>query len=196
LTQWAANADNLYEPIPAKDCRWNVSFVGTAYGNRKKWMAALNDKGIHVNCFGYGWEKGAVPANTIPEIVRNSVISLNFGDSNWMLKGLWPYRSRQIKARVFEVPGYGGFLLTENAENLENFYRLGKEIALFSSIDDLVNKIKYLLANPVDRDEIAWAGHAKARQSHTYDHRFSDLLALCQEKISRRSKAPDQFVVN
>ena len=42
----------------------------------------------------------------IPEIMRQSVISLNFSNSR---------QGRQIKARTFEVPGAGGFLMTETA---------------------------------------------------------------------------------
>lgn len=34
LTQWGANADHLQQPIPASACRWDVSFIGMAYGNR------------------------------------------------------------------------------------------------------------------------------------------------------------------
>lgn len=188
LTQWASNAQNLNEPVPTKECRWDVSFVGTAYGNRTKWVSKLKDRGIHVNCFGYGWENGTVPADYIPEIISKSVISLNFGDSNWMLNGLLPYRSRQIKARVFEVPGYGGFLMTESAEHLENFYEPGREIVMFSTVDDLVKKIKYFLTHPEHRDKIARMGHAKTCQTHTYDHRFKDLLALVHEMRTNRSK--------
>jgi spore maturation protein CgeB len=186
LTQWAANAEKLYEPLPASKCRWDVSFVGTAYGNRRKWVSVLSDRGIHVSCFGHGWKNGPVDADAIPEIVRRSRISLNFGDSGWMLSGLIPYRSRQIKARVFEVPGYGGFLMTENANNLENFYRPGKEIVLFEDIDSLEKNIRFFLKHPEQRDQIARAGHTRTRQEHTYDRRFETLLHRVHEIQTER----------
>ena len=176
LTQWGANAENLQEPIPASRCRWDVSFIGTAYGNRTKWISALRKRGIQVNCYGYGWKNGPVDAGSIPDIIRHSVISLNFGDSNWMIKGIIPYRSRQIKARVFEVPGNGGFLMTEPAENIGNYYLPGKEIVIFENVDDLAEKIRYFLAHPRQRDEIAMAGFIKTRDTHTYDLRFKRLL--------------------
>ena len=181
LTQWAANADKLYEPLPASKCRWDVTFIGTAYGNRRKWISALLDRGIRVSCFGHGWENGPVASETIPEIVRHSRISLNFGDSGWALKGLMPYKSRQIKARVFEVPGYGGFLMTENANHLQTFYQPGKEIVLFYDIDTLEKNIRYFLKHPEQRDKIAWAGHIKTRKAHTYDQRFDILLELVRK---------------
>lgn len=181
LTQWAADADRLADPLPARQCRYEVSFVGTAYGNRPKWIAELEKRGIDVACFGHGWQNGPVPAADIPGIIRESVISLNFGDSGLVLHGLVPRRSRQIKARVFEVPGAGGFLLTENAERLENFYIPGKEIAVFNGIDDLAGKINHFLAHPEERDEIARAGHRRTSVEHTYDLRFKDLLKRATE---------------
>ena len=181
LTQWAADAGRLAEPLPARQCRHEVSFVGTAYGNRPKWIAELKKRGIDVMCFGHGWPNGPVAAAEIPGIIRESVISLNFRDSGLVLHGFVPRRSRQIKARVFEVPGAGGFLMTENAERLESFYTLDKEIVVFDGIDDLAGKIRHFLAHPDERDEVARAGHRRTSAEHTYDLRFKDLLDRATE---------------
>ena len=187
LTQWAANAATLAPPLPAARCRWTVSFVGMAYGNRPKWVAALRDRRIDVACFGYGWPNGPVAAEKIPEIVRHSVISLNFGDSDWVMKGIRPQRNRQIKARVFEVPGYGGFLMTENANHLERFFNPGEEIVLFDDIDDLAGKIRYFLDHPESRDAIARAGHDRTVREHTYEKRFKHLFDMAEKAKSERS---------
>lgn len=176
LTQWAANAEKLQEPLPAGQCRYPVSFVGSAYGNRPRWIAELGKRGIEVACFGHGWSNGPVSAVDVPRIIRESAISLNFGDSGIVMDGLIPRRSRQIKARIFEVPGAGGFLVTENADHLGNFYIPGKEIAVFDGIDDLTATIRHFLSHSGERDRIATVGHARTRAEHTYDLRFKNLL--------------------
>jgi spore maturation protein CgeB len=176
LSQWAADAEKLQEPLPSDQCRYPVSFVGSAYGNRPRWIAELKKRGIEVACFGYGWPNGPVLAADVPRIIRESVISLNFGDSGIILDGFVPRRSRQIKARIFEVPGAGGFLMTEKSNNLDSFYTPGNEIVVFDGIDDLVDKIKYFLTHPGERDSIARAGYARTRDEHTYDLRFKKLL--------------------
>lgn len=176
LTQWAADAEKLLQPLPSDQCRYPVSFVGSAYGNRPRWIAKLKKRGIEVACFGHGWPNGPVSAADVPWIIRESAISLNFGDSGIVLNGFVPHHSRQIKARIFEVPGAGGFLMTEKADNLDSFYIPQKEIAVFDGIDDLVEKIKYFLAHPGERDSIAEAGYVRARDEHTYDLRFKDLF--------------------
>lgn len=181
LTQWAANSANLAEPLPAALCRYPVSFIGTAYGNRPQWISALDERGIKVECFGHGWKNGPVPAEEIPRIMRNSIISLNFGDSGMVLRGIVPQRSRQIKARIFEVPGAGGFLMTEYAEGLESFYRIDEEITVFAGVSDLAAKIAYFAENPEERDRVAMAGYRRTRDEHTYEMRFTKLLAKAME---------------
>ncbi|MBU4186250.1 MAG: glycosyltransferase [Proteobacteria bacterium] len=167
LTQWAANSQTLHPPLKASECTYPVSFVGAAHGNRKQRIKALMQKGIQVACFGHGWPSGSVPASDISNIMRQSVISLNFANS----KG-----ANQIKARTFEVPGAGGFLLTESAPRLDRFYCIGKEIDTFNDIDELAEKIQFYLNRPSVRDSMAEAAFARTRAEHTYEHRLQALL--------------------
>lgn len=81
-------------------------------------------------------------------------------------------RRRQIKGRNFEVPGAGGFLLTEAADNLDEYYVDGKEIVVFRDMTDLIEKAKYYLAHERERAKIAEAGYQRTLREHTYEKRF------------------------
>lgn len=176
LTQWAANDAMLAVPLSAHECGRKVSFIGAAYGNRRRWVEDLKAAGIEVECFGHGWPNGPVASAEVPRIIRDSVISLNFADSGIHWRGAVPYRSRQIKARVFEVPGAGGFLLTQTADHLDRYYRLGEEIVAFDSADQLIERVRHFLAHPQERDRIAIAGHERTRREHSYSRRLESLL--------------------
>lgn len=191
LTQWAASGSRTHEPLPAGQCRHAVSFVGSAYGNRMEWVERLARHDIAVECFGQGWPSGPVAAEQIPTIYRESVVSLNFGDSGLQWRGLRAYRSRQIKARVFEVPAAGGCLLTETADHLGDYYRTGTEIEIFAGEEELVSRIRALLDNPEKRDAMAWAGYRRTMAEHLYEARFVALLEKCRAK--RRAHAPMDF---
>ncbi len=82
----------------------------------------------------------------------------------------------QIKGRNFEVPGCGGFLLTGPAENLEDYYASGDEIAVFERPADLVEQIRFYLDNEARRSAVAEAGYRRTLQEHTYVHRFSGIF--------------------
>lgn len=168
LTQWGVNSDLLKEPLPANLCRYQVSFVGAAHGERKNKIDELARQGIDVVCFGYGWPNGSIDAKDIPKIVRESIISLNFANAN---KG-----PNQIKARTYEVPGAGGFLMTEYAQDLEKSYHPDKEIVVFTSMENLVAKVKYFLANPEERNQIALNGFLRTKQEHTYEKRLQEIV--------------------
>jgi len=168
LTQWAARSNQLVPPLLSHECRYPVSFIGEAHGNRQQRIQYLLDQGIPVACFGHGWPHGPVSADDVPRIMRNSVISLNFANSRG--------RQNQIKARTFEVPGAGGFLLTESAPYLDNWYIPDQEIVVFQSDQDLVQKIKYYLSHPAIRDRIAAAGFERTHNDHTYEKRLQLVL--------------------
>jgi len=82
----------------------------------------------------------------------------------------------QIKGRDFEVPGCGGFLLTGGAEDFQEYFRPGKEVVCYSTLGDLIEKVRYYLAHEEERKAIAEAGAARVRREHTYVHRFSDIF--------------------
>ena len=182
LTQWAANSNNLRKPLRGAECKYPVSFVGSAYGKRGKWIEELRKRGIDVECFGHGWRNGPINAGKIPEIMRNSVISLNFSSSYRYLERIRRLQKNQIKARVFEVPGNGGFLLTENADGIEQYYVPDREIVIFKGVDECAEKINYYLNNQAERNLIALAGYERTKKDHTYDQRLAEVIKFTIEQ--------------
>jgi spore maturation protein CgeB len=190
LSQWAASAATFAGPCSSQACRYDVSFVGSMYGYRAEWIAALRASGIAVACFGHGTDNGVVGAAEIPEIYRTSRVSLNFSGAGQNPSGVRRLDQRQVKARTFEVPGAGGFLLTEAAPGLERYFAVDREIATFETPDELVAKTRYFLGHPGERDAIACAGHARTIAEHTYEHRFLEILERLQPLQAKRGVQP------
>jgi spore maturation protein CgeB len=190
LSQWAASAADTAEPCPSRSCRYDVCFVGSMYGYRANWIDALRASGTTVSCFGHGTENGVINATEIPEIYRMSRISLNFSGAGQNPGGARGVDRRQLKARTFEVPGAGGFLLTEGAPGLEHCFLIGREVATFESPGELVEKVRYYLDHPIERDTIACAGHARTIAEHTYEQRISAILQRLRPLQANRSHQP------
>ncbi len=190
VSQWAACGTKLTHPIQFADCCYDVSFLGAKYGNRPAWIAELAKRGIKVDCFGRGWDGGVVTADDIGQIFQRSRISLNFSDSGLQLIDGRITRSRQIKARTFEVPGAGGVLLTEPADGLDQYFDLKSEIGTFSSADELAGKIHHLLSNPAERDAMAARSHDRVVRDHTYQARVPKLLE--RARLSAKSSRSEQ----
>ncbi len=80
-----------------------------------------------------------------------------------------------MNARTFEIPGSGGFQLGQFALEIEDYLIPGKEIVLFSNIDELKRQIIYYLNNDSERKLICENGYKKVR-SCTYENRFREIL--------------------
>jgi spore maturation protein CgeB len=184
LSQWAADNATLMPPKPACQCRYPVVFVGAAHGDRKDKIRQLEKKGVAVQTFGYGWKSGPVPGELIPRIINNARIALNFSNSR---------RGEQLKARTFEVPGAGGFLMTEAVDGVNKYFQPGREIEVVLSIQEMADKIQYYLQHPDARDFIAKKGFERTENEHLYLHRFEKILeslSFMSEKNYRQYSGP------
>ena len=72
----------------------------------------------------------------------------------------------------------GGLYLTEYHNELEECYELGKEIVTYTDFEDLVTKLRYLLSNPKEAEEIRQKGTQRARSEHTWEMRFEKIFYL------------------
>lgn len=183
-TQWACNHFS-YRPVELP-LRYDVSFVGQPHGNRRETIEALRASGIRVDVWGFGWERGRLSQDEMVRIFGQSRINLNLANASTTASGRWrrhipsgrPRLVQQIKGRNFEVPGCGGFLLTEMAENLDYYYTPGQEVGVFSGLDDLVRAVHHYLREDAQRRRIARAGYERTLAEHTYEKRFRDIFRI------------------
>ncbi len=83
---------------------------------------------------------------------------------------------RQVRLRDFEVPMSGGFYMVEYMEELEEFFRIGKEIVCYTTPEDLAEKIKYYLCHEAAREQIRRAGYERCLRDHTWQKRFQQVF--------------------
>lgn len=170
----------IHRPYEEEEKVFDVSFVGQCYENRPAVIAALRDAGIRVEAFGPGWSSGPLPTGEMVRTYSRSRINLGFG-------GVAGHKDTfHLKGRDFEVPMSGGLYLTEHCDELERFFEIGKEIVTYRGIEDLVSKLRWLLANPGEADAIRQAGRRRALSEHTWEMRFEKVFGLLGVTLSRR----------
>ena len=82
--------------------------------------------------------------------------------------------------RTFEVPACGGFMLHERTPELLEFYDEGKEVACFTSVEELVSKVRYYLTHEEERQAIARAGYLRCVPAYSYANRTKKILSYLQ----------------
>lgn len=186
-SQWASlESDVEYKNVKYK---FDVSFVGSVSPFRKWFVKELAKRGIKVDCFGSGWDNGKVSYEEMENIFATSKINLNISNSTQydiryllanprnILNTLRSTKNKsQTKARIFEIPGQGGFELTEYVPSLEDYLNIGKEIACYRDIDEAELLINYYLTHEEERESIKIAGVQKARDEHTFKSRIIEFM--------------------
>lgn len=186
LSQWACNRYAYSRVSP--DIEHEVTFVGQPHGNREEIIARLAAAGHDVECWGFGWPAGKLDHEGMVRVFATSRVNLNLSNSSsppntlrvrvgrMLGRGPKGPQPAQIKGRNFEVPGCGGFLLTENVPYLDRYFEPGREVAVYDGPDELVEQVGYWLAHDDERAAVAEAGYRRVLAEHTYDHRFEAIF--------------------
>ena len=174
-SQYACN-HFLYQKLDLP-LKYDVTFIGQPHDNRREIIQSIHDSGIKVQVWGSGWESGRLSQEEMIRVFNQSRINLNLSKASTPNRGAQDDKNpEQIKGRSFEIPGCGGFQLSGSAENLDNYYEVGKEVVCFEEVDDLIEKIYYYLSNEDERAAIAQAGYKRTLRDHTYVHRFTNIF--------------------
>jgi len=86
--------------------------------------------------------------------------------------------------RLFEVTGVGSCLVTDWKKNLNDLFEIDKEVVAFKSADECVEKVKWLLNNPKEREAIAKAGQQRVLKDHTLESRVRLLDEIIRKELS------------
>ena len=88
-----------------------------------------------------------------------------------------PIRSG-LPQRIFDIMGAGGFLLTNYQPELTEYFEIGKEVAVYESQQDLLEKIAYYLEHEDERVEIAANGRRAIEKNHQYAQRLQMMFEV------------------
>lgn len=80
-----------------------------------------------------------------------------------------------LVARVFELLGMGRLAVVNRVPDLHRFFQDGRDLVVFDSLEEAVEKILYYHRHPDEGDVIAWRGHQEV-QAHTWDARVEQIL--------------------
>lgn len=174
---------DLFHPVPvmpAGRARFtaDVCFAGTWERPREEILTQIADFDLSV--WGNMWEK--VPAysplrkNLKFTAVYGEELSKIFGCSKIILNFIRAQNGDANNFRTFEVPGFGGFLLTTRTAEQCELFKEDQEIVCYSDVDELRDKIGYYLAHEDQRRKIAEAGHVRAEREHQLIHRLQIVL--------------------
>ncbi len=166
-----------YGTVAARERDIDVLFVGTPYRSRLPLLEAIARVGR-----AEGWKlRFCGPFYPAGNIWKRLVFSLRHGALSCLVENgtfspaeiaalyarakiclnIHGNGSTGLNPRSYEILGAGSFLLVDERESYDCFVP-GEDFDVYRSPEELVEKVRYYLAHPEEREKIQQQGHASA----------------------------------
>lgn len=167
LLPFAASTKHHYY-MPEIPKTYDVVVIGHARENRKRVIKKLSE--FNLGLYGDGWENGLgkVQGEAHTKAINSGKIYLSFAET---VAGY-----NNVKVGLFEAIACNTFVITRYMEELDNYFKIGKEVVCYHNEDELVNLIKYYLSHEEEREQIREASYKKFLNEHTYHKRAEKML--------------------
>lgn len=168
----------VFDNITEKDYRVDLLYAGNHSPYKQRWLEAalpgLPESRVEIignrwqekassgplsHCEMLGERKGIAYAEAI-QLARIN-IAIHFGPTS----SRWEDR---VSTRTFEIPACKGFMLHIDNEEVREFFTPGEEIDVFSTPEELANKIRFYLAHPELRAQMIERAYARCVPAYGY----------------------------
>lgn len=192
----------VFYPKPVNSSfRTDLCFIGTAYWNRVKYIdklaSFLSAKKLLIS--GWWWDRLKQY-----ELLKNQIRlddwltseeTASYYNGASMVVNLHRrsdddsinHNGRKIPAfsinpRAFEINGCNTLQLIDFRHELVKYYVPGEEIVVYSSPEELQDRIFYYSQHEEERREIAYRGFERTLRDHTYRKRLDEMLDVIFER--------------
>jgi len=152
---WSFNPNTMiYDDVVDK--KDSMTHMGSLYGNRHQIINGFISKNIKVDVHNN------IPYSDFKNLTSRSKFTL-------CLTLAATQNMRQLKGRLFELPSLS-VLVSEPFPNMESYYDLDKEIIVFQSISDAVERMNRLFKDKNEYTKMFNAGKKRVLSEHTCYH--------------------------
>jgi len=87
------------------------------------------------------------------------------------------YQLDIVPMRVFDILACGGFLIAEHSPALAELFEVGVEVESWSSIPELIDKVRHYRTHPEQAEKMAIAGLKAVQERHSIQERVFEMLS-------------------
>ena len=143
--------------------------------HRAERLSSLTDEPLVV--FGSEDWNNYLPAHLVrPPVDYNTDRAHVYSNSAVNLSFTALQQETALNQRYYDVPISGGFLVGEWQESLADHFALEREVVYFRDNDELLDKTRYYLNHPAEREKIVKQARQRVLHEHLMEHRVSTML--------------------
>jgi hypothetical protein len=188
LTFDGVNADRLRPRTPDAGQRQHfgsdITFVGHCERHYARCLRAAVGAGGRLRVWGPDWPRYArLHGWARPHVAGGPLWSDDYPLALSCAKVCLGLLSKKfpetVTTRTFEIPACGSLMLAERTDDHRALFAEDAEAVYFESADEMVDKLRFYLANDAARARIAAAGYTRfERSGYTRVNRFREILEI------------------
>jgi spore maturation protein CgeB len=159
-----------------------VCFIGNPDATRIEYLQQLLKEGLPIDVYGHDWDRHFQKSNFPLLTIFPAVYGLEFWRTarkyRVQLNIFRKHNEGAHNMRTFEIPAVGGIMLAPESQDHRKFFLEGKEIFLYSSIKDAIEKAEMIM-NLSYEDAILIRNNAlnrSKRSEYSYQNRAVQVL--------------------
>lgn len=171
----------------------DVLYVGTYTPHKEKLFSEVKSAypELRFRIYGNGWNRPTISEILKPCLANRPVYALNYAqlvnaakinlaihmgaadDTGWQ---------DLVSTRSFELPACKGFMLHMDNPEIRQLYDVGNEIDVFTSTDDLCEKIRFYLKNESTRLQMVEHAYRRCVPAYSYDQRAREIASFIESR--------------
>lgn len=186
----------VYASLSSGDYSADVLYAGNHSAYKQNWLEGLVEQapdldlsiigsrwqenveaGPLSNCAIHGAMQSVAYAKAIQTAKVNIAIHMGKTSSGW---------SDVVSTRTFEIPACKGFMLHIDNDEVRELFRPGVEIDVFSTKEELDDKVRFYLGRPDLREKMIERAYIRAVPHYSYAERASTISRIISQKLRDR----------
>jgi spore maturation protein CgeB len=175
---------SLHRPMdPSSEYSCDVIFLGHWSKKREQILSHVANLDANINLWGNYW-RSRCWNRSLRRCLRGDARLGNeyaraMSSAKIVINVLADHNLPACNMRTFEIPATGSFMLTTYSESQQQIFEPGREVDMYSSGDELKERIEYYLDDDEKRKKIADLGHNRV-QDQSYRHRMKRVLDVAE----------------
>jgi len=169
-------------PADIKKYQCDIGMIASYYDKRGELLNATH--GFNVAVWGMGWKQYLKLKNYPTHTLRGKSLNGHQIATAYNIIKICPNAHHAqsvlggLNMRTFEIPGAGGFQITDYVEGMEEHFEISKEIIVYQSPEHFRELAEYYLKHEDERKAIAKRGYERVIRDHTYQQRLKKIFEV------------------
>ncbi|OQC42490.1 MAG: hypothetical protein BWX64_00148 [Acidobacteria bacterium ADurb.Bin051] len=179
-----ATNDEFYRPVPSRpELLCDVTMLGRAHPDRVEPVRALA-AAFNLHLYGEFWEEHGIASRGF--VFGDELLAVLASARTTVVFNRTSGGFRLVKVQLFDFLAAGALVFTNHDSELADYFRLGEELAVFRTTEELLALVGRARAEPEWAATLRHAGRARVLAEHTWRRVWPEVLMCLRGKNQRK----------